>query len=137
MEPAGGEGVEGAKAFGQLGGGQAALAGEPAEKISGGAIPVLRVALQTAGDEGAIGIAPEGHARHNVIETANQRRKPTQAIETASAFSHMDGVAQSPGLQEVQLEVDAPREGPGGAGADPPGAAGTNFAGQPHLDHVA
>src|SRR6266581_4010040 len=48
----------------------------------------------------------------------------------------MDGVAQSPGLQEVQLKVDAPREGPGGATADPPGAAGTNFVGQPHLDHV-
>src|SRR6266478_4711203 len=38
-ELAGGEGVEGAEAFGQFGGGQAPLAVEPAEKISGGAIP--------------------------------------------------------------------------------------------------
>ena len=136
-ELAGGEGVEGAQAGGKFGGGQATLAVEPAEKISGGSLPFLRVAVQTAGDEVAIGIAAEGHARHNVIEAANQGRKPAQAIETTSAFSHMDGVAQSPGLQEVQLEVDAPREGRGGAAGDPPGAAGTNFAGQPHLDHVA
>src|SRR6266571_7699880 len=117
-ELAGGEGIEGAQAGGKFGGGQAALAVEPAEKVSGGAIPFLRVAVQTAGDEVAIGIAAEGHARHNVIEAANQGRKPTQAIETTSAFPHMDGVAQSPGLQEVQLEVDAPREGRGGAAGD-------------------
>ncbi len=136
-EFAGGEGVEGAEASSKFDGGQAALAVEPAEKVSGGAIPFLRVALQTAGNEVAIGIAPEGHARHNVIEAANQRRKPTQAIETTSAFSHMDTVAQSPGLEKVQLEVDAPMKGPGGAAGDPPGAAGTNFVGQTHLDHVA
>jgi len=136
MEFASGEGVEGAEASSEFGGGQAAFAVEPAEEVSGGAIPFLRVALQTAGDEVAIGIAPEGHARHNVIEAANQGRKPTQAIEAATAFSHMDGVAQSPVLEEVHLEVDAARKGPGAAAADPPGADGTNFVGQPHFDHV-
>jgi len=136
-ELAGGEGVEGAEALGKFSGGQTALTVEPAEEITGGAIPFLRVALQTAGGEVAIGIAAEGHARHNVIEAANQGRKPTQAIETASAFSHMDAVAQSPVLEEVHLEVDAARKGPGAAAADPPGADGTNFVGQPHLDHVA
>jgi len=135
-EFAGGEGIEGAEAGGEFGGGQAALAVEPAEKISGGAIPFLRVAQQTAGDKVAIGIAPERHPWHNVIEAANQRRKPTQAIETASAFSQMDGAAQSPGLEEVRLEVDAARKGPGAAAADAPAAGGTNFVRQPHLDHV-
>ncbi len=113
------------------------MAVEPAEEISGGAIPFLGVAQQTAGDEVAIGIAAEGHAWDNVIEAANQRRKPTQAIETASAFSHMDGVAQSLGLEEVRLEVDAVRKGPGVAAADLLVAGGTNFVGQAHLDDMA
>src|SRR5260370_5159433 len=140
---AGGEGVEGAEAVGEFGVGQAAPAVEPAEKIAGRAIPFLGVALQTAGDEVAVGIATEGHAWDNVIEAANQRRKPTQAIETAFAFSHMNGVAQSPALQEVLLEVDAARKGPGGAATDLPGAggsprrAGSNFVGQEHLDQMA
>jgi hypothetical protein len=136
-ELAGGEGVEGAEAGGEFGVGQAALAVEPAEEICGGAIPFLGVALQTAGDEVAIGIAAEGHAWDNVIEAANQRRKPTQAIETTSAFSHMDGVAQSLGLQEVLLEVEARRKAPGVAAVDLPVAGGTNFVGQEHLDDMA
>src|SRR5260370_19678353 len=140
---AGGEDVEGAEAVGEFGVGQAAPAVEPAEKIAGRAIPFLRVALQTAGDEVAVGIAREGHAWDNVIEAATHRRKPTQAIETASAFSHMDGVAQSPALQEVHLEVEAARKGPGGAPTDLPGAggwprrAGSNFVGQEQLDQMA
>ena len=93
MEFASGQGIERAEASSKFGGGQAALAVEPAEKVSGGALPFPRVAFQTAGDEVAIGIAAEGHAWHNVIESANQRSKPTQTIETASAFSHMDAVA--------------------------------------------
>jgi hypothetical protein len=93
--------------------------------------------LQTAGDEVAIGIAAEGDAWDNVIEAANQRRKPTQAIETASAFSHMDGVAQSPGLEEVRLEVDAASEEPGIAVAGAPVAGGTNFVGQAHVNNMA
>src|SRR5260370_26470880 len=121
---AGGEDVEGAEAVGEFGVGQAAPAVEPAEKIAGRAIAFVRVALQTAGEEVAVGIAPEGHAWDNVIEAATHRRKPTQAIETASAFSHMDGVAQSPALQEVHLEVEAARKGPGGAATDLPGAGG-------------
>jgi len=136
-ELAGGEGVESAEAGGEFGVGQAAVAVEPAEEIGSGAIPFLGVAQQTAGDKVAIGIAPEGDARHNVIEAANQRRKPTEAIETASAFSQMDGAAQSPGLEEVRLEVDAARKGPGAAAADAPAAGGTNFVRQPHLDYMA
>jgi len=136
-ELAGGEGVEDAKAGGEFGVGQAALAVEAAEEITGGAIPFLGVALQTAGDEVAIGIAAEGDAWDNMIEAANQRRKPTQAIETASAFPHMDGVAQSAGFQEVLLEVEAARKRPGVAAADHFVAGGANFVGQAHLDDMA
>src|SRR6266478_3509773 len=136
-EFAGGEGVEGAEAGGEFDGGQAALAVEAAEEISGGAISFLRVAVQTARDEVAVGIAAEGDAWDNVIEAANHRRKPTQAIETASAFPHMDGVAQSAGFQEVLLEVEAARKRPGVAAADHFVAGGGNFVGQAHLDDMA
>src|SRR5260370_10230288 len=91
---AGGEGVEGAEAVGEFGVGQAAPAVEPAEKIAGRAIPFLRVALQTAGDEVAVGIAPEGHAWGNVVEAANHRRKRTQAIQTESPVAHTEFVAR-------------------------------------------
>jgi len=56
-EFAGGEGVEGAEAVGEFGGGQAALAVEPAEKILSEAVSFQRVALETTRDEVAVGIA--------------------------------------------------------------------------------
>src|SRR5260370_8164184 len=136
-ELAGGEGVEGAEAGGEFGVGEGAGGVEAAEEIGSGAIPFLGGAQQTAGDKVAIGIAPEGHARDNVIEAANHRSKATQAIETASAFSQMDGAAQSPALEEVRLEVDAARKGPGAAAADALAASGRNFVEQPHLDYMA
>jgi len=49
----------------------------------------------------------------------------------------MDGVAQSAGFQEVQLEVEAARKGPGGTAADALVAGGTNFVWQAHLDEMA
>ena len=123
--------IQRAKAVDEFERRQAPLAIEPAEKITGGAIPLLHIAARTAGHKVAVGIAPEAHLWHNVIEAANQRRKSAQAIETESAFSIMDGLAQSLGRQEVRLEVDAVRNGPTAL------AGGLNFAGQPYLDHVA
>src|SRR6266851_7932831 len=49
-ELAGGEVVEGAEATGQLVKAQAPLAVEPAQKLLGRALPLLRVAIQTARD---------------------------------------------------------------------------------------
>ena len=49
-EFAGSEGVEGAEAGGEFGGGQAALAVEPAEKIIGGLVGVAR--RRVAGEAG-------------------------------------------------------------------------------------
>src|SRR6266849_328696 len=66
-EFAGGEGVEGAKAGGGFGGGQAALAVEAAEKIGGGGFPFLGVAFHAAGDQVAVGIAPRPRLRHDVV----------------------------------------------------------------------
>ena len=72
-----------------------------------------------------------------MIEAANHRGKPTQAIETASALPHMDGVAQSPGFEEVLLEIEAARKGRGVAAANHFEASGTNFVGQADFDDMA
>src|SRR5713226_5254811 len=64
----GGEVVEGAEATGQLVITQAPLAVEPAQKLLGRALPFLRVALQTAGHQVAIGIAAEVCLRNDVVE---------------------------------------------------------------------
>src|SRR6267142_3178229 len=55
-ELAGGEGVEGAEAGGEFGGGQAALTVEAAEKIVGGLFSFLGVAFHAARDQIAVGI---------------------------------------------------------------------------------
>jgi hypothetical protein len=62
-ELAGGKGIEGAEAGGEFGGAQTALAVEPAEKVRSRALPLLPIAFQTAGDEIAVGIAPQLDAR--------------------------------------------------------------------------
>ncbi len=67
-EFAGGEGVEGAEAGGQFGGGQAALAVEAAEKIVGGLFSFLGVAFHATRDQVAVGIAPQTRLRHDVVQ---------------------------------------------------------------------
>src|SRR5258708_32223894 len=67
-ELAGGEGVEGAEAGGEFEGGQATLAVEPAEEIGGGSLPLFRVALEAAGEEVAVGVAPGLNAGHDMVE---------------------------------------------------------------------
>jgi hypothetical protein len=64
-ELARGEGVEGAEAGGEFDVGEAAFAVEPAEKIASRAIAFLGVALETAGDKVAVGIASQEDARRH------------------------------------------------------------------------
>jgi hypothetical protein len=106
-ELAGGEGVEGAEAAGEFGGGQAALAIQQAEKIVGAALAFLRVAFQAAGDEVAVGIAPRLGAWEDVVETLHLRSEQAQTIEATAGLASMDGLAQGLGAQEVlRFEVD-------------------------------
>jgi hypothetical protein len=67
-EFAGGEGVEGAEAGGEFGGGQAALAVEAVEKILRRLFSFLRVAFYATRDQVAVGIAPQPHPRHDVVQ---------------------------------------------------------------------
>jgi len=67
-ELAGGEGVEGAEAGGEFGVGEAAVAEEPAEEVFGGGLPLFRVAITTAGNEVAVGIAPRLGLRDDMVD---------------------------------------------------------------------
>ena len=109
-ELAGGEGVEGAEAFGEFSIGQAALAIEPAEIIAGGAVAFAGIALQTAGNEVAVGIAAQKDTRHDMVDAPRRGRKPPPAIKTTAAFPRMDGLAQRRVLHEIHfIEVDGER----------------------------
>jgi len=80
-ELAASEGVEGAEAGGEFGGGQAALAVEATEKIVGGLLSFLGVTFHATGDQVAVGIAPRAYQRHDVVQAPDRRRGATQAVE--------------------------------------------------------
>ncbi len=129
-ELAGGEGVEGAEAVGEFGGGQAALAVEPAEKIFSEAISFQRIALDTARDEVAVGIAPQLNAGDDVVEGHQANGKAAQTVEAEATVAGVDGHAQRPGFHEIGV-LQA-----GSAGQRGWGARCSNLHGQAHLDHV-
>ena len=87
-----------AEAASEFDGSQAALAVEPAEKIVSGSLPLVRVAFQTAGDEVAVGIAPQVDARHDVIEALHAFVEAAEAVKAEAALAGVDGLAERPGL---------------------------------------
>src|SRR5271165_4562869 len=90
LEFAGFEGVQGAEAGAQVDSAQTALAEEPAEKILCGALLLFRVAIVTAGDEVAVGIAAEIGLRDDVVEASVVPRNPAQAVEALGALALVD-----------------------------------------------
>ena len=140
-ELAGSEGVEGAEAGVELGGGQAALAVEPAEKIGGGTFSFERIAFEAGGNQVAIGVAPRPGAGHDVVEALDTRVGAAQTIKTMAAFAEVDGLAQGAGLEEVEVFQVGGLRGAGGAadgdGARHGGQAGAkaaNLIGQEHAN---
>lgn len=158
-ELAGGEGVKGAEAGGEFDGGQALVAVEGAEEIARGSLALLRVALDAAGDEVAVGVAAELDTRHDMVQALLRRGKGTQTIKTEATLAGVDGLAKRASLQEVGIleiasgslgarhaggavdanwgarrpEVGGPRAaGTGGL----PWQTGANFAGQADLDEM-
>jgi hypothetical protein len=75
LEFALGKQLDSAQALVEFEGGQAALAIEFAKKIVRGALALLGIAFQAGGDEVAIGIRAEAHARHNVVNTLHSGRQ--------------------------------------------------------------
>jgi len=81
-----GQVLEGAKAFAEILGRQAALAVEFAQKIFGGAIALLRVAVQAVGDQIAVGVTPTRRLRHHVIQAVGPAGGPAQTVKAHAAF---------------------------------------------------
>jgi len=106
-ELAGGEVIEGAEAGGQLVKAQAAVAVERAYKLDGVALRLVGVAIQTARDEVAVGIAAEACLRDDVVEAPPAVGDPPRTIEAAAALAFVDGLAQDLLFQEIRLlDVD-------------------------------
>jgi hypothetical protein len=151
-ELADGEGVEGAEAIGEFGGGEALLAVEVAEEIARGAFALLRIALDAARNEVPVGIAAETNARHNMIETLLRLGKLAQTVKTEAALAGVDGLAKRASLQEVGIlkrqsaslgvrraggaDAFGVATGPGLGGNRADGAGGANLVRQADLDEM-
>ncbi len=92
-ELAGGEVIEGAEAAAQLDVAQAAVAVERAYKLDGVALGLIGIAIETAGDEVAVGIAAEVRLRDDVVEAPSMGDEPAETIEAAAALAGVDGLA--------------------------------------------
>ena len=104
-------------------------------------------------DEVAVGIAAEAGAREDVVEALLGLPEASETVKAAAALAGMDGLAEGPGLQEVDaVEVGRGglraayrrrkrrRDGVARASATREGggfAAGRNLGGQEHFDEVA
>ena len=137
-ELAGGEVVQGAEAFVEFGGGEATIAVERAEIVGGGVFLFRGIALHTAGDQVAIGIAAEVDARDNVVEALHAGGDATKAIETFAAFAGVDGLAERASFHKIQLfEVGRTAEAPDWKMSRLGGAAkAANVPGQTRFDEM-
>jgi hypothetical protein len=137
-ELAGGEVVQGAEAFIEFGGGEAAIAVERAEIVRGGMLFLGGVALHAARDQVAIGIAAELDARDDVVQALHADGDAAQAIKAFAAFTGVDGLAEGAGLHEIQfLEVGgAAHAAQGKAGGHGGAAKAANFLGQTRFDEM-
>src|SRR5260370_14260760 len=149
-ELAGSEGVEGAETGVELGGGDAAFAVEPAEKMGGGTLAFERIAFEAGGSQVAVGVVPGADAGHNVVEALNAGVGAAQTIKTMAAFAEVDGLAQGPGLEEVEFfqvgglrlaggaaDGDGARHGGQGPSRGQARAKGANLNGQKHVNNMA
>src|SRR6266851_1188910 len=102
-ELAGGEIIEGAEAAAKFGVAQAAVAVERAYKLDGVALCLIGVAIETARDEVAEGIAAEVCLRDDVVEAPSLGDEPAQTIEATAALAFVDGLPQELLFQEIRL----------------------------------
>jgi hypothetical protein len=136
-ELSGGEGVEGAEAGGEFGVGDAAVAVEPAEEVFGGGLALFRVAIATARDKVAVGVAPRLGLRDDMVDGAYEDSKVAQAVKAEATLARVDGPAQSLVFEEIGVR-DARSERQPGRAADSVdiGTDGANLLGQTDHDHV-
>src|SRR5882724_4142327 len=135
-------GGEGAEAGGKFGGGQVALAVEAAEKIVGRLFSFLGIAFHAAGDQVAVGIAPQPRLRHDVVQALDCRRGPAQTVEALAALARVNGFSQRLAVQKICLLDAHWRLGArafflgGGPAFDAIQPYAANLAGKPHLHYV-
>src|SRR6266851_10021476 len=136
-ELAGGELIQGAEAAGEFGVAQAALAVERSEKLFGGALPLLRVAIQTARNKVTVGIAAGLRAWHDMIEAASAADELAQTIKAAAALAGVDGSAQRMGSPEIRLpEAEVTRRSGRVRGCGFRGTQSGNLFGEQHAHDV-
>ncbi len=70
---------------------QAALTVERAQKIADRTVGFARVAFDAAGNQVAVGIAAEAHARHHVVETLQFTGSVAKAVKASAAFAIVNG----------------------------------------------
>src|SRR6266571_8692889 len=97
-----GEIFQGAKASVEFGGRQAPLAVESAQKIRDRTVALARVALDTAGNQVAVGIASQAHAGHDVVEALHVSGSAAEAVKASAAFAIVNGFAERPAFQEIR-----------------------------------
>jgi hypothetical protein len=139
-----GEIFQRAKPCVEFGGCKAALTVERAQKIRGGAVALARVAFDAAGNQVAIGIAPEAGAWHDVVEALHVRGGAAKAEEASAAFAIVNGFAERPGFQEIRGFEGRGRKlsrGPRGAHSHWrtifAQTDGVDILGQAHFDEMA
>jgi hypothetical protein len=136
-ELSGGEGVKGAEASGEFGVGEAALAVEPAEEVLGGGLALFRVAIATARNEVAVGIASRLNLRDHMVDGPYEDSKAAQAVKAKATLARVDGLAQSLVFEEIGVRDARGERQPGGAaGGEDIGAEGANLLRQADHDHV-
>src|SRR5713226_5690067 len=130
-------GGEGAEAGGEFGVGEAALAKEPAEEVFGGGLPLFRVAIATARDEVAVGIAPRLRARNDMVDGPYEDGKAAQTVKAEATLARVDGLAKSIVFEEIGVRDAGGERQPGrAAGGDDIRAEGANLHRQADHDHV-
>jgi len=96
-----GESLQGAEARVELLRRQAPLTVERAQKIADRTVGFARVAFNTAGNQVAVGIAPEAYAGHDVVEALQFTGSPAKAVKASAAFAIVNGFAERPGFPEI------------------------------------
>ncbi len=131
------QGVEAAVEFRR---GEPPLTVEKAQKIRGGLVAFKGVAFDAAGNQVAVGIAPEAGARHDMVKAADVARSAAKAVKAGAAIAIVNGLAECPGAHEIgglEFRGEASFGGPQGGGRTIVFAKRADVFGQAHFDEVA
>src|SRR6266436_2425313 len=116
---------------------EAAVAEEPAEEVFGGGLPLFRVAIATAGNEVAVGVAPRLSLGHDMVDGAYEDGKAAQTIKAEATLARVDGLAQSLVFEEIGVRnASGERQTGRATGGGDIGADGANLLRQADHDHV-